>query len=59
MDVLKLFVSIVLRTVGLLQLLHYDATTHCCAIFAQAHALWWASDHLPMLLLYLVRNNSV
>jgi len=58
-DVLKLFASIALRTVGLQQLLHYDATTHCCETFAQTLAMWWASDHFPMLPLYLVRNNSV
>ena len=35
---LELFTSIVLRTVGLQQLLHYDVTTHCCATLAQT--LW-------------------
>jgi len=59
MDVLKLFASIALRTVGLQQFLHYDVTTHCCETLAQALAMCWASDHFPKLLLYLVRNNSV
>jgi len=58
-EVLKLFASIALRTVGLQPLLHYDVTTHCCKTSAQALALWWTSDHFPMLPLYLVRNNSV
>ena len=40
MDVLKLFASIALRTVGLQQLQHYDVTTHCCETLAQALALW-------------------
>jgi len=38
-DVLKLFASIALRTVGPQQLLHYDVTTHCCETLAQALAL--------------------
>jgi len=59
LDVLKLFASIALRTVGLQQLLDYDVTTHCCEILTQVLAVWWASDHFPMLPLYLVRNNSV
>jgi len=56
-DVLKLFASIALTTVGLL--LHYDITTHCCKTLAQVLAMWWASGHFPILPLYLVRNNSV
>jgi len=48
-DVLKLFPSIALRTVGLHQLLHYDVTTHCCETLVQALAMWWASDHFSML----------
>jgi len=43
-DVLKLFTSIALSTVGLQQLLHYEVTTHCCATLAQTLAMWWASD---------------
>jgi len=58
-DVLKLFASIAFRTVGLQQLLHYDVTTDCCETLAQAPALWWAIDHFPMQLWYVVRNNSV
>jgi len=58
-DVLKLFASTALRTVGLQQLLYYDVTTHCCEALAQTLAMWWASEHFPMLPSYLVRNNSV
>jgi len=47
-DVLKLFASIALRTVGPRQLQHYDVTIHCCETLAQALALWWTSDHFPM-----------
>jgi len=57
--ILNLFASIALRTIGLQQLLHYYVTTHCCKTFAQAVAMWWASDNFPMLPSYLVRNNSV
>jgi len=46
MDVLKLFVSIALRTVGPQQLLHYDVTTHCCETSDQTLVMWQASDHL-------------
>ena len=45
-DVLKLFPSIALRTVGLHQLLHYDVTTHCCETSDQTLVMWQASDHL-------------
>jgi len=58
-QLLKLFASIALRTVGLQQLLHYDVTTHCCATLAQTLAMWWASDHFPMLSPYLAGNNAV
>ena len=58
-DVLKLFASIALRTVGLQQLLHYDVTTHCCETLAQTLAMWWPSEHFPMLPSCLMRNNSV
>ena len=57
--VLELFASIVLRTVGLQQLLHCDVTTYCCKTLAQTLAMWWASEHFPLLPSYLVRNNSV
>jgi len=40
MDILKLFASIALRTVGLQQLLHYDVTTHCWETLAQPLAMW-------------------
>ena len=59
MDILKLFASTALRTVGLQQLLHYDVTTHCCATLAQTLAMLQASDNFPMLASYLVGNNSV
>jgi len=39
LDVLKLFASIALRTVGQQQLLHYDVTTHCCETLAQVLAV--------------------
>jgi len=39
-DVLKLFASIALRTVGLQQLLHYDVTTHYCETLTQTLAMW-------------------
>jgi len=58
-DVLKLFASIALRTVGPHQLQHYDVTTHCCETLAQALALWWAIEHYPMQPSYVVRNNTV
>jgi len=58
-DVLKLFASIALWTVGLQQLLHYDVTTSCCETLAQALALWWANDHFPVQPSYVVRSNSV
>jgi len=29
------------------------------AALAQTLGMWWASEHLPMLPSYLVRNNSV
>jgi len=58
-NVLKLFASIALRTVGPQQLHHYDVTTHCCETLAQALAMWWAIDFSPMQPSYLVRNNSV
>jgi len=59
-DVLKLFASIALKTAGLQQLLHYDVTTHSCEnISSQTLAMWWASEHFPMLPSYLVRNNSI
>ena len=48
-DVLKLFASIALWTVGLQQLLHHDATTHCCETLVRTLAMRWASDHFPML----------
>jgi len=38
-DVLKLFASIALRTLGPQQLLHYGVTTHCCETSAQALAI--------------------
>ena len=57
--VLELFASIALRTVGLQQFLHYNVTTHCCETLAQTLAMWWASEHFPLLPSYLVRNNSV
>ena len=57
--VLELFASIALRTVGLQQLLHYDVTTHSCETLAQTIAIWWASEHFPILPPYLVRTNSV
>jgi len=31
--------------------------THCCETLAQALVMWWASDHFPMLPLYLARNS--
>jgi len=62
-DVLKLFISLAVRTVGLQQLLHYDAglTTHFCERLPQILAVWLASDHLHFARLssYLVRNKSV
>jgi len=58
-DVLKLFASIALRTVGPQQLLHYDVTTHCCETVAQALAFRWAIDHFPMQPSYMVRHTSV
>jgi len=39
-DLLKLFTNIVLKTVGLQQLLHYDVTTDCCETLAQSLAMW-------------------
>ena len=57
--VLEMFASIALRTVGLQQLLLDEVTIHCCKTLAQTLAMWWASEHFPMLLLYFVRNNSV
>ena len=58
-DVLKLFASIVLRTVRQQQLQHFDVTTHCFETLAQIRVMWRASEHFPMLPSRLVRNNSV
>jgi len=48
MDVLKLFASIALETVGLQQLLQYDVTAHCCKTLAQTLAIRWASEPFPI-----------
>jgi len=58
-DVLELFASIALRTVGLQQLSHYDVTTHCCETLTQTLVMWWASEYFPVLPSCLVGNNSV
>jgi len=41
-DVLNLFASIALTTVGTQQLYHYvcDVTTHCCKTLAHTHGIW-------------------
>jgi len=48
-DLLKLFASIALRRLGLQQLLRYDVTAHCCETLAQTLAMWWESEHFPIL----------
>jgi len=58
-DVLKLFASFALRTVGPQQLWHYDVTSHSCETLVQALALWCAIDHFPMQPSCVVRNNLV
>jgi len=52
LDVLKLFVSIVLRTLGLQQLLHYDFNNPLLRSIRSG-----VSNSCPMLLLNLIRNN--